>query len=227
MMGDCIRANASFVSAGVYQVEWTPSSKDGYAICESQDLAERTARLRSKRRRWCDYRFFTLTAIDDAALKGRTSDRDQNNNYGSVELWMREEDETDGEQSIVSVFKFDASSLARLQRSRSAKLRLFVNHKSGDSSDYAVYSTVGSEAWVEESVTWNNGPKKKDKIAVTFVSSAVVSRKWDVTTHIDAVVKSGSGLDSVTFWVEGNEAGDGRYGLSSTAGRELTSPNSS
>ena len=218
--------NASFVSAGVYQVEWTPSSKDGYAIyAKARDNGGKDgtsayvnvvagATTGSS----------TLTAIDDAALKGRTSDRDQNNNYGSVELWMREEDETDGEQSIVSVFKFDASSLATFAEIRSAKLRLYVNQKSGDSSDYAVYSTVGSEAWVEESVTWNNGPKKKDKIAVTFVSSAGEYHEWDVTTHIDAVVKSGSGLDTVTFWVEGNEAGDGGYGLEFDSWKRTNQP---
>ena len=87
-----------------------------------------------------------------------------------------------------------------------------------------MYSTVGSEAWVEESVTWNNGPKKKDKIAVTFVSSAGEYHEWDVTTHIDAVVKSGSGLDSVTFWVEGNEAGDGGYGLEFDSWKRTNQP---
>lgn len=219
--------NASFVSAGVYQVEWTPSSKHGYAIyAKARDNGGKDgtsayvnvvagATTGSS----------TLPAIDDAALKGRTRDRDENNNYGSVELWMREEDETDGEQSIVSVFKFDASSLATFAEIRSAKLRLYVNRKSGDSSfsDYAVYSTTGSETWVEETVTWNNGPKKKDKIAVTSVSSAGEYHEWDVTTHIDAVVKGGSGLDSVTFWVEENEAGDG-YGLEFDSWKRTNQP---
>ena len=72
-------------------------------------------------------------------------------------------------------------------------------------------------------MTWNNGPKKKDKIAVTFVSSAGEYHEWDVTTHIDAVVKGGSGLDSVTFWVEGNEAGDG-YGLEFDSWKRTNQP---
>jgi hypothetical protein len=58
---------------------------------------------------------------------------------------------------------------------------------------------------------------------VTSVSSAGEYHEWDVTTHIDAVVKSGSGLDSVTFWVEGNEAGDG-YGLEFDSWKKTNQP---
>ena len=111
----------------------------------------------------------TLAAGDDAALKGKTSDRNGNNNYGAVELYMRVDDETDGPQSIVSVFKFDASSLASKVEVRDAKLRLYVSNTKQDSADIAVWSTSGSSDWSEDTVTWNSGPKKNGKLSVTRV----------------------------------------------------------
>ena len=148
----------------------------------------------------------TLEATDDAALKGRTSDRNQNNNYGGVELWTREPDPTDGDQSIVSIFKFDASSLVSEAQIREATLRLYVSDTRQGSADFAAWSTAGATSWTEETVTWNNGPTKKDKLSATRVTANNNWYEWDVTDYMDAMLKTdGSSLASVTFWLEGDQ----------------------
>ena len=202
---------AAATSVGVdtsapFEVSWTPPEKGGYTLyAVATDAAGKTATsayvgvvpgaVTSTT---------ALNAADDASLKGKTSDRNSNNNYGSVELYMREPDENDGEQSIIALFKFDGSSLASKSEIREAKLRLYVSATKQSSADFAVWSTTGATSWVEESVTWNNGPRKKDKLAVTRVTSNNNWYEWDVTEYVDAVVKAGgSGLASVSFWVEG------------------------
>ena len=44
-----------------------------------------------------------------------------------MELYTREPDDNDGEQSIVSIFKFDTSDLDNFKEIREAKLRLRVS----------------------------------------------------------------------------------------------------
>ena len=82
----------------------------------------------------------------DAALKGRTNDRNENNNYGGVELYMREPDDNDGEQSIVSIFKFDTSDLDNYKEIREAKLRLRVSNVLDNQGavNISAWSTTGS-----------------------------------------------------------------------------------
>ena len=57
----------------------------------------------------------------------------------------------------------------------SAKLRLYVTLlKPGDDAErpeFAVWSTEGSADWDEATVTWNNGPTKKKKLATATVAA--------------------------------------------------------
>ena len=109
-------------------------------------------------------------------------------------------------RQIVSVFKFDASSLVSEAQIREATLRLYVSDTKQDSADFAVWSTSGATSWTEETVTWNNGPTKKDKLSATCVTANNNWYEWDVTEYMDAVLKtSASSLASVTFWLEGDE----------------------
>ena len=202
-----VGVDTTAATGGVFEVSWTPPAKGGYTLyAVATDAAGKTATsayvgvvpgaVTS---------VAVLDATDDASLKGKTGDRDQNSNYGGVELYMRAPDETDGEQSIVSVFKFDASSLASTAEIREAKLSLYVSDTKQDAADFAAWSTTGSTDWVETLVTWTNGPRKKDKLAVTRVTANDAWYEWDVTKYVDASVKAGgsAGLASMTFWVEG------------------------
>jgi hypothetical protein len=191
-----------------FELSWTPSTKGGYLVyAVATDAAGKTASSAHVGVvPGAATSVGTLEATDDAALKGRTSDRNQNNNYGGVELWTREPHPTDGDQSIVSVFKFDASSLVSEAQIREATLRLYVSDTKQDSADFAAWSTSGATSWTEETVTWNNGPTKKDKLSATRVTANNNWYDWDVTDYMDAVLKAdGSSLASVTFWLEGDE----------------------
>ena len=147
----------------------------------------------------------SLKATDDAALKGRTNDRNEINNYSGVELYMREPDDNDGEQSIVSIFKFDTSDLDNYKEIREAKLRLRVSNVLDNQGavNISAWSTTGSTNWVEESVTWNNGPQKADILDVTIVTTNEAWYEWDLTTYVDAAVKEKNLGSSTTFWMEG------------------------
>ena len=191
-----------------FELSWTPSTKGGYVVyAVATDATGRTANsAHVSVVPGAVTSVETLEATDDAALKGRTSDRNQNNNYGGVELFTREPHSTEGEQSIVSVFKFDASSLASKAEIREATLRLYVSETKQAAADFAVWSTSGATDWTEETVTWNNGPTKKDKLSATRVTANNNWYEWDVTDYMDAMLKTdGSSLASVTFWLEGDQ----------------------
>ena len=191
-----------------FELSWTPSTKGGYVVyAVATDATGRTANsAHVSVVPGAVTSVETLEATDDAALKGRTSDRNQNNNYGGVELWTREPDPTDGDQSIVSIFKFDASSLVSEAQIREATLRLYVSDTRQGSADFAAWSTAGATSWTEETVTWNNGPTKKDKLSATRVTANNNWYEWDVTDYMDAMLKTdGSSLASVTFWLEGDQ----------------------
>ena len=207
-------------------MSWTPSAKGGYTIyAVATDSGGKTSTsayvgvvpgaVSS---------VANLEATDDAALKGRTSDRNQVNNYGAVELYTREPHATEGEQSIVSVFKFDASSLASKAEIREAKLRLYVSDAKQAAADFAVWSTSGATSWVEESVTWNNGPTKKNKLSVTRVTAENRWYEWDVTNYVDDAVKAGVGLASMTFWLEGDEWTGQSFGISTDSHKRSNHP---
>ena len=90
----------------------------------------------------------------------------------------------------MSVFKFDASSLASKAEIREAKLRLYVSNTRQASADFAAWSTSGATDWAEDTVTWNNGPRKKDKLSATRVTANNNWYEWDVTDHVDAMLKT-------------------------------------
>ena len=66
---------------------------------------------------------------------------------------------------------------------------------------------------MEASVTWNNGPVKKDKLSITRVAGANNWYEWDVTDYLDSALKTGTSLASVTFWLEGNTWTGSNVGL--------------
>jgi len=191
-------------TSAAFQVSWTPPEKGAYLLyAVATDAAGKTGTSAYVGvTAGATTSGATLSASNDAAMKGRTSDRDTTNNYGAVEMYMRAPDATDGEQSIVSIFKFDESSFSSQAEVRSAKLRLYVSSLSLGGA-MAVFDTTGSTGWAEASVTWNNGPKRNNKISVTSVTSSNNWYEWDVTSVLDAAVKAGSGLSTMTFWVQG------------------------
>ena len=202
-----VGTDTSAAAEGVFEVSWTPPAKGAYVLyAVATDAAGKTAEsVHVGVVPGAVTTDLSLKATDDAALKGKTANRNENNNYGGVELYTREPDDNDGEQSIVSIFKFDTSDLDNFKEIREAKLRLRVSNilDNQDAANISAWSTTGSTNWDEESVTWNNGPRKADILDVTIVTASEAWYEWDLTTYVDAAVKEENLGSSTTFWMEG------------------------
>eukprot|EP00931_Biecheleriopsis_adriatica_P042588 TRINITY_DN24278_c0_g1_i3.p1 TRINITY_DN24278_c0_g1~~TRINITY_DN24278_c0_g1_i3.p1 ORF type:complete len:953 (+),score=129.01 TRINITY_DN24278_c0_g1_i3:86-2944(+) len=191
-------------SDGVYQVPWTPEDKDGfslYAVATDDGGVKGTSAYvgvicggtRSS---------MTLTPSDDASLKAKTADRDQVNNWGNIEIYARPPAD-DGPQGIYGIFKVDASSLTSSAEIVDAKLRVYANSVSKP-GDFSVWSSVGAEDWKEDTVTWNNGPRKDERISMTRVDKSNKYWDFDITQWLDAKLKTGDALGPLTLWVQGD-----------------------
>ena len=149
----------------------------------------------------------TLTPTDDASLKAKTSDRNSNSNYGSIEIYARPSN-ADGPQAIYGIWKVNAqAALATQAAVLDAKLRLWVDSGTlspASGADFSIWSSSGSSTWDEDAVTWNNGPRSDKKLSVTRVTSDGQYYDFNVTDYLDTSVKSGSSLSSLTFWVQGD-----------------------
>ena len=170
----------------------------------------------------------TLAPTDDASLKAKTSDRNSNNDYGSVEIYARQPDPDDGPQSIYGIWKVDAhAALANQAAVRDAKLRLWVNSgtlRPTSGANFSVWSTLGASSWQEGTVTWNNGPRSDEKLSVTRVTSDGQYYDFDVTSYLDAKVKEGVALSSITFWVQGDEPELGAFNSESRRSSNANPP---
>jgi hypothetical protein len=72
---------------------------------------------------------------------------------------------------------------------------------------FAIWSTKGSQNWTEGTVTWNNGPRRDQKISTTNVTSD--GRYWDfnIMAWLDFELKATDGglrlVSPITLWVQG------------------------
>ena len=156
----------------------------------------------------------TLTPTDDASLKAKTSDRNSNSNYASIEIYARPSN-SDGPQAIYGIWKVNAhAALATQAAVLDAKLRLWVDSGTlspTSGADFSIWSASGPSTWDEGSVTWNNGPRGDEKLSVTRVTLDGRYYDFDITDYLDAKVKDGSSLSSLTFWVQGDEGSDEKF----------------
>ena len=77
----------------------------------------------------------------------------------------------------------------------------------GDGAKFAVWSVEEGAAadWDEAKVTWNNGPKKKEKLAAVTVDGTGNWTDFDVSAHVSALVTGGKAdLYKVTLWLQGD-----------------------
>ena len=139
----------------------------------------------------------------------------QQGNPDAVGNWGEVEAKAKPDAAIVGVFKFDVSKLVPSGASRdnvrvsSAKLRIYVSllKPGGDGAKFAVWSVEEGAAadWDETKVTWNNGPKKKEKLAAVTVDGTGNWTDFDVTEHVSALVTGGKAdLSKVTLWLQGD-----------------------
>ena len=198
----------------IYEVIWnTPSASGAYSVyaVASDNGGDSTM---------SQYTGVTVGAVvtstvmeptHDATIKTRMSERDDNANYGQVELFGRAPDSNGDDQFIAGIWKIVLSSMtsASAAEVQSAKLRLYATDVAGEDSRtggrFSVWSTTGAESWEEGSVTYNNGPSRGVKVSATEVDSANQYWDFDVTADLDAKLKAGVDLSSVTYWVQPDE----------------------
>lgn len=198
------------VSNNVYEASWiTPSSPGAYFVYSvaTSDVGKSPTSEYVGITVGGTETNTTLSVSDDASLKGRTSDRDSINNWGGNEIYGRPST-ADGQQAIVSVFKVDASSLATVAEIRGASLRLFVRSGSlspSSGAKFSIWSTTSSEDWSEDTVTWNNGPQRGEKLSAIKIENEGQYYEFDLTAFLDEKLKAGQSLSALTFWVQGDE----------------------
>ena len=209
-------------SAGEYSMVWaTPAQARAYTLyaVATNSAGQTTTSAYVGITVGANRRSVTMTPTDDASLKAKTSDRNSNSNYASIEIYAREPDGNDGSpQAIYGIWKVDASVLAGQAAVLDAKLRLWVDSGSlspSSGADFSVWSTSGSSSWAEDSVTWNNGPRAHEKLSVTRVTSDGRYYDFDVTSYLNAQVEEGSSLGGVTLWVQGDEGNYERFNTQS------------
>jgi hypothetical protein len=203
---------ATTASMGVYSVAWsTPATAHAYTLyaVATNGVGQTVTSAYAGITVGATHGSATLTPTDDASLKARTSDRDLISNWGSVEIYERPPHSVDGPQAIYGIWKMDAHTLLANQSAvLDAKLRLWVDSGSlspAGGANFSIWSTVGSSTWDEDTVTWNNGPRSDEKLSVTSITSDGQYYDFDVTSYLNAKVKNGSSLSSLTVWVQGDE----------------------
>ena len=208
-------ANAATSSGGnTYEIIWNTPSAPGaysaYAVATDQSGGSKTS----------EYAGVTVGAVvtsvnieptDDATIRTRATERNDNGNYGGVELFGRAPDSNGDDQYIAGIWKIDLSSLtsAGAAEVQSAKLRLYATDVDGEDSRiggrFSVWSTTGAESWSEDTVTYNTGPTRVAKVSSTDVDAKDQYWDFDVTADLDAKLKNGADLSSVTYWVQPDE----------------------
>lgn len=103
----------------------------------------------------------------------------------------------------VALLKFDVSaSKGTGHEVRSAILKMYAAQTKNLPGTFAVHSTTGSADWSENSVNWQNGPKKvSTPLATAAVDEKGTWIEFDVTSYVANHVADSSLSSSITFWV--------------------------
>jgi len=89
--GAAAAARVSVDTAAPFEMSWTPSANGAYLLyaIATDTVGKTGTSVYVGVTAGATTSDVTLAASDDAAMKGRTSDRDTTNNYGGVEMYMR------------------------------------------------------------------------------------------------------------------------------------------
>ena len=210
---------SSSEGSSVYELTWTPPLGPGggktaysiYAVATDDGGANATSAYVGVTI-GATISTHVVTPSEDATIMTRARDRDDNANYGGVEIFGRAPDSSTGEdQLIAGIWKVDLSGVvvSGVAEIRDAKLRLYADRIDGEGSvvggNFSVWTTTGAKTWEETSVTFNNGPKRNRKLSVTKVTAKNTYVDFDVTSDVDATLKAGGDLSAVTYWVQAED----------------------
>lgn len=126
-------------------------------------------------------------------------------NYGSSSILVSR-----GDPGVASYLRFAVPSAPEGKALTSAVLRIRTSTETIAGSKEPHYVRLGSDSWVESTLTWDNRPSVGPAVVGTIPAGAVVDSAYDVTLDVAAIrgmvgrqaslAVDNTGVDWLSFW---------------------------